>query len=407
MAFQQAGKADDELAREARRSAERAAEAVASRLATEDVDGSMAATRAETILSFLERRLLEPSESVTIWNPDAVVVFAEDKTLIGTQDRRLRTRISRVLSNGTQTDVTDGSLHTFVPVPVGEGEGTLVMAEVIRPDDEVSSAGRPWIYASVACGLLAFLALAAALRRSSGYSRRSSVSFGAGDLRRERTSRLKAEKALDRAREEEIKRKAELERVVGELRETKEALSSKDASIGEAGSKIRAAEEQAARAEAELRAGANVRDEAARLIESELAVARSELASIKEQSEKAQRELDAGRAAQAELEQVRRSATETEGKAARAEAEAEQVRAELADLQTRAVEAAARAERADARVERAESAAREAQARAEDAEARAEEASAEGTGAGPRPSSRPSCARLRALVRSDVRYADA
>ena len=118
------------------------------------------------------------------------------------------------------------------------------------------------------------------------------MSFGAGNLRRERTSRLKAEKALDRAREEEVELRAELERVVGELRETKEALSSKDASIGETGSKIRAAEERAARAEAELRAGADVRDEAAGLIESELAVARSELASIREQSETAQRERD-------------------------------------------------------------------------------------------------------------------
>ena len=159
--------------------------------------GRWGATRAESISSFLERRLLEPNKSVTIWNSEPVVV-------------------------------------------------TLVNAEVIRPDDEVSSAGRPWIYASVASGLLALLAFAAALPRPGGYSRRSFVSFGAGNLRRERTSRLKAEKALDRARNEEITLKAELERVVGELRETKEALSSKDASIGETGSKIRAAEEQAA-----------------------------------------------------------------------------------------------------------------------------------------------------------------
>ena len=49
-----------------------------------------ATTRAETISSFVERRLLDPSESVTIWNADGVVVFAADPTLIGTQDRRLR-----------------------------------------------------------------------------------------------------------------------------------------------------------------------------------------------------------------------------------------------------------------------------------------------------------------------------
>ena len=157
-AFLQAGKVDDRLSRETRRSAEHAAEAVASRLTTEDVDGPMGDTRAETISSFVEHRLLDPSESVTIWDADGVVVFAADPTLIGTQDRRLRSQISRVLSNGTQTETTDGSVHTFVAVAVGEGDGTPVVAEVIRPD-EASSAGRPWIYASIAAGLLAFLAL--------------------------------------------------------------------------------------------------------------------------------------------------------------------------------------------------------------------------------------------------------
>ena len=40
-AFLQAGKVDDRLSRETRRSAEHAAEAVASRLTTEDVDGPL------------------------------------------------------------------------------------------------------------------------------------------------------------------------------------------------------------------------------------------------------------------------------------------------------------------------------------------------------------------------------
>ena len=124
-AFLQAGKVDDLLSRETRRSAEHAAEAVASRLTTEDVDGPMGDARAETLSSFVERRLLDPSESVTIWNADAVVVFAADPTLIGTQDRRLRSQISRVLSNGTQTETTDGSVHIFVAVAVGEGTGRL------------------------------------------------------------------------------------------------------------------------------------------------------------------------------------------------------------------------------------------------------------------------------------------
>jgi chromosome segregation ATPase len=187
------------------------------------------------------------------------------------------------------------------------------------------------------------------------------VSFGAGNLRRERTSRLKAEKALDRAREEEIKLRAELERVVGELRETKEALSSKDASIGESGSKIRAAEGQPARAEAELRAGADVRDEAAGLIESELAVARSELASIREQSERAQRERDVFAAERdafaaerdaiaAERDTLRVTADGVRGELDATRANLEIISREMAELGARYEESAARAAHAEATV---------------------------------------------------------
>ena len=300
-AFLQAGKVDDLLSRETRRSAEHAAEAVASRLTTEDVDGPMGDARAETISSFVERRLLDPSESVTIWNADAVVVFAADPTLIGTQDRRLRSQISRVLSNGTQTETTDGSVHIFVAVAVGEGDGTPVVAEVIRPD-EASSAGRPWIYASIAAGFLAFLALVAAIRTSGRPSYRSSGFGGVEDLRRERKNLLQAHKALERSRTEEANLRSELELVAGDLAQTKEAFAAKETSIGEVDSRVRAAEEQAARAEAELRAGVTVREEVARLIETELQTARSELAIIKQQHEEAQRQLESGRTAEAELE---------------------------------------------------------------------------------------------------------
>ena len=292
-AFLQAGKVDDRLSRETRRSAEHAAEAVASRLTTEDVDGPMGDTRAETISSFVEHRLLDPSESVTIWTADGVVVFAADPTLIGTQDRRLRSQISRVLSNGTQTETTDGSVHTFVAVAVGEGDGTPVVAEVIRPD-EASSAGRPWIYASIAAGLLAFLALVAAVRTSSAPSYRSSGFSGGNDLRREHKNLVQAQKALELSKADEAKLKGELERVAGELAQTKEALASKQSSIGEVDARVRAAEEQAARAEAELGAGATVREEAARLIEAELRSARSELAAIRRDHEHAQRQLESG-----------------------------------------------------------------------------------------------------------------
>lgn len=345
-AFLQAGTAGVELEREARRSSERAAEAVASTIATEDIDGSMASTRAASITSVLERRLLEPSESVTIWNADAVVVYAEDQSLIGTQDRRLRDRISRVLANGTQTEVADGSLHTFVPVPIGEGEGTLVLAEVIRPDDELASAGRPWIYASVASVLLALLAFAAALRTPNGYPSRSS-GFSGAELRREHRNVMIAERALEQARALEAKLKEELERVTGDLRESQDALSAKDATIGEAESKLRAAGEQTARAEAELRAGATMRDEAARLIETELQVALSERNSLIADREAITAARDA---AMAELDALRATQDATSGELEATRANLEVITREMAELRARYEGSTARAAHAEARV---------------------------------------------------------
>jgi hypothetical protein len=298
-AYLQAGEVGDRLSLETRRTAEHAAEAVASRLTTEDVELPMGAARADEISSFVEHRLLDPSESVTIWSTDAVVVFAADPTLIGTQDPRLGAQISRALSNRTQTETSDGSVHAFVPVVVGEG--TRLVAEVIRPD-EASSAGRPWIYASIAAGLLAFLALVGAIRTSGRPSYRSSGFGGIDDLRRERENLLQAQGALERSRTEEASLRSELERVAGDLAQTKEALAARETSSRAVEARVRAAEEQAARAEAELRAGVTVREEVARLIETELQTARSELAVVKQQHEEARRQLESGRMAEAERE---------------------------------------------------------------------------------------------------------
>ena len=369
LAYLQAGKVDDRLSLEARRTAEHAAEAVASRLTIEDIQQPMGEGRAGTISSFVERRLLDPSESVTIWSADSVVVFAADPALIGTEDRGLLTQISHVLSDGTQTETAGGSVHTFVAVVVGEGEGRPVVAEVIRPD-EASPAGHPWIYASIAAAFLALLVLVAAVRTSGRQGYRPN-GFGVDDLRRERKNLLQAQEALERSRTEEANLRSELERVAGDLARTKETLASKETTIGEVDSRARAAEEQAARAEAELRAGVTVREEVARLIDTELQTARSELAMTKQQHEEAQRQLESRRMAEAEREaaEAERDVLEAERDAIAAERDAlrsldERLRGELdaakanldiisremTELGNRYQESAARAAHAEAKV---------------------------------------------------------
>ena len=240
-------------------------------------------------------------------------------------------------------------MHTFVAVAVGEGEGTPVVAEVIRADDEIASAGRPWIYASIAAGFLALLALVSAIRTSGRPSYRSSGFGGVDDLRRERKNLLQVQKALERSRTEEANLRSELERLAGDLAEAKEALAAKESSIGEVESRMRAAEEQAARAEAELRAGVTVREEVARLIETELQTARSELAIIKGQHEVAQRRLESERTAEARRETA--AADERlRGELDAAKANLDILSREMTELGDRYQESAARAAHAEAKV---------------------------------------------------------
>ena len=124
---------------------------------------------------------------------------------------------------------------------------------MIQPGDAAASAGRPWIYASVASGLLAFLALYGALRVAGDSSSSPGGSVRGADLRRAHKSLQIAERALEQSKAEEDRLRGEFERASGELRSSQEALATRDASIGEAEAKTRAAEEHSARIETELK----------------------------------------------------------------------------------------------------------------------------------------------------------
>jgi hypothetical protein len=119
VAFTQADAARAELEREATSSAERAAAAIGSRLIPEDLDGSIGEARTNSLITFVERRVFvnEATESVKVWNPEAVVVFADEQALQGTENRDLRSKLARILEAGTRTEVVAGLLHVFVPVP--------------------------------------------------------------------------------------------------------------------------------------------------------------------------------------------------------------------------------------------------------------------------------------------------
>ncbi|HJS27061.1 MAG TPA: hypothetical protein VJ913_08055, partial [Actinomycetota bacterium] len=242
-------------------SAEVAARGIGARLAPGDLGGSMDDGQAESIAAYVHRRYLEPAETVMVWREDAVVVFADDASLIGTQDRQERDRISRVLSDGTSTQETSDSLHVFAPAPVGEDGSARVVAEIVRPIAELAGAGRPWLYGSIAAGLAALLLLAVALRGGGGVGAAPGfANSGPRELRAQRIERQRVERVeqeLEEAREAETNVRAELDEVTTTLREVERTVSE--------------------------------RDEQTQRLEADLTTVRSELAALKERNDELSR----------------------------------------------------------------------------------------------------------------------
>jgi chromosome segregation ATPase len=401
-AFVQADAARAGLEREATSSAERAAAAIGSRLISEDLDGSIGEGRTTALTTFVERRVFvnEATESVKVWNTDAVVVFADEQALQGTENRDLRSKLSRILELGTRTEVVSGLLHVFVPVPVGEDGGPSVVVELTRPYGQIASAGQPWLFVTVAAGLLAVLALVVAIRwRGRSAPLRSAPGFSSqpsGDVsaafRNERETRQRAEQALEASRSDESKLRGEVERLTRDMREAERWISEKDTAISQHESKVRAAEERAERLEAALRSGSD-RQESGRKTETELKEARAELDATRGRLDALERaQVAAAQDAQARLEDLEEQARRAREEAEQAQAELDHASAALAEareegsklkeqvlaaeaagtgateIEARVAEAEARAAAADARAAAAESRAKDAEARAAAAE---------------------------------------
>ena len=114
--FLRSSTAGEEATAEAVSSAEEAARGIGARLSPEDLSGTMGSSQAASVSAYVHRRFLEADQTVMVWDEEAVVVFADEGALIGTQDRQERDRIARVLTDGTRTQQTESSLHVFAPV---------------------------------------------------------------------------------------------------------------------------------------------------------------------------------------------------------------------------------------------------------------------------------------------------
>lgn len=240
-AFQQAGKASDALEAEATASAERAAAAIGAALVPEDLGGPVGGERYQTLSSVVDGGLVAPDDSVVVLNGDAVVVFAQDRAILG--QKQSRAKVARVVSSGTQTELRAGTFSVFVPVIVG-GPTEIAIVDIAGPSQAIEAARGPWIIVTIAAGVLALLVLVFAFSvngsRSAGFGDSISPSRMLDIERRHEKEMAGLEKTLERAKADESGVRAELDKVTGELTAHKKVLTELDEAVNKA--EARAAE---------------------------------------------------------------------------------------------------------------------------------------------------------------------
>lgn len=84
-----------------------------------------------------------PVDAVTIWSPQARLLFAADDSLVGTRAADLRGLVARVAEGSPQSRVRAGSLQTFLPMWPSP-RGAVAVVEMDQPAEAIAAAGGTW-----------------------------------------------------------------------------------------------------------------------------------------------------------------------------------------------------------------------------------------------------------------------
>lgn len=84
-----------------------------------------------------------PVDAVTIWSPQARLLFAADESLVGTRAADLRGLVARVAEGSPQSRVRAGSLQTFLPMWPSP-RGAVAVVEMDQPAEAIAAAGGTW-----------------------------------------------------------------------------------------------------------------------------------------------------------------------------------------------------------------------------------------------------------------------
>jgi hypothetical protein len=127
-------------------------EELAPLLTSSDAAQPVTGERYQTLSALVTRRLLStgPSDGVTIYSPDATIVFDVERGRVGEHATELRGRIERVLGQGRESVVQGDAFHAFVPLRLKPEEDPLAVVDVMQPYEPLwSSASKPWRVAAI------------------------------------------------------------------------------------------------------------------------------------------------------------------------------------------------------------------------------------------------------------------
>lgn len=152
-------------------------------LTSSDAAQPVTGERYQTLSALVTRRLLSagPSDGVTMYSPDATIVFDLERGRVGERAPELRARIDRVLGQGRESVVEGDAFHAFVPLRLKPEEDPLAVVDVTQPYEPLwSSASKPWRVAAIGFAALLLPALGMLVLGFRGSFGRSTGGTGLG-----------------------------------------------------------------------------------------------------------------------------------------------------------------------------------------------------------------------------------
>ncbi|HXF36517.1 MAG TPA: hypothetical protein VNO17_04970, partial [Actinomycetota bacterium] len=126
-------------------------------LSSQDLAAPVEGDRYDDLLRDVREGVLadSPFTGLTLWDPEARIVFSTDPGTVGQQVVVVHERIRRVMRAGVETAVVGGTFQTWVPLRLKLDGPVVGVARFDQPYAPLwNRANRPWRIAAIGFGVL-------------------------------------------------------------------------------------------------------------------------------------------------------------------------------------------------------------------------------------------------------------